>query len=161
MVQVIHYPLPTTPAFFIASPLCTITCHHQSTIALHCYHLCSPIQVGVTLHASCYVDTPRALWAVYRTNFALLHLLLSTTANGTTRRIGERHTQELRIETRLTVMTHSVRGIHKCNDQRRRPMGWGRLRPDTWNQHQPKRQLMWVWGIHTRMSAFSLRERFG
>ena len=49
MIQVIHHLPPTTAAFFITSPSCTstITCCHQSTIALHCYHLCSPhLQTG-------------------------------------------------------------------------------------------------------------------
>ena len=36
-------------------------------------------------------------WVVYTTNFPLLHLLLSPTADGTTRCMGEQHTQELRI----------------------------------------------------------------
>ena len=103
MVQVIHYPLPTTPAFFITSPLCTITCHHQSTIALHCYHLCSPIQVGVTLHASCYVDTPRALLGGVYDKFRTFTFIIKHDS----RRHNKTHWRTARPRTQNRNVAHS------------------------------------------------------
>ena len=108
---------------------------------------------------ACWYATCPARWCIQQISH-FLHLL-SPTANSMPRHIGKQHAQVLKIEMQLTATTCNTHSIHKCNYQRQQPMGQGRSCPNMWTQHQLKRQLTWVWGIHARTSTFSLREHFG